>query len=440
MSFIAATLRGWRYRVERIGPWRPGRLARNTVVMTAGLGVRTVLQVALFVGLARTLDVDGYGAFVATLAIVTLFMPMIGAGTGILLVREVARDPGEFPRQLGRALVSIILTAPPIFGLAVLLGMVILPADIPRPVLISLAAAELLAAPIVELSARCYQPFEHMGRMAGLQVGLVALRLLALAILFLIHSDLHLVAWACGYAAATAFAALAALTCVIRDLGSPRWSGLAVRTALSEGLPFALGGAAGRVHAEADKAMLARLDSVNAAGLYSAAYRVAELALLPIHSFLGSAFARLCREGRLGLREVARLAVGLLPVPAVYALLSGVFLFFLADIVPWVLGTGFAESAEVLQWLAGLPFLALLRITLVTIAGAAGYQRMSGGTVILGGLTNVFFNLWLIPQWGWWGAVAATYVAEATMSALLFLGLAAVVGSETKQARNHIAS
>lgn len=36
--------------------------------------------------------------------------------------------------------------------------------------------------------------------------------------------------------------------------------------------------------------------------------------------------------------------------------------------------------------------------------------------IAIGALANVILNLWLIPRWGWRGAVAATYFVEIAMT------------------------
>ncbi len=49
--------------------WRPGRLAKSTFAMTAGMGLRTLAQAAVFLIVARVLGVADYGAYSAVLAL-----------------------------------------------------------------------------------------------------------------------------------------------------------------------------------------------------------------------------------------------------------------------------------------------------------------------------------------------------------------------------------
>ena len=81
-----------------------GALARNTLWMILGQGVRLLVQFAYFVLIARVLHKDGYGAFSGAVALVAVLAPFAGWGSGNLLVKNVSRDPSSFPLYWGRAI------------------------------------------------------------------------------------------------------------------------------------------------------------------------------------------------------------------------------------------------------------------------------------------------------------------------------------------------
>ena len=72
--------------------WRPGRLAKGTLAMTAGMGLRTLAQAVVFLIVARVLGVADYGAYAAVLALSTVFGCFSGWGTQTLMVRDVSRN------------------------------------------------------------------------------------------------------------------------------------------------------------------------------------------------------------------------------------------------------------------------------------------------------------------------------------------------------------
>lgn len=103
--------------MEGLKTYRPGRLARNTMILTMDWGLRAVLQATLFLGFARSLGAEGYGQFVATLAITALFAPFVGLGSAAWLQRQTARNPEAFPPEFGRAFLLILLSSPILFVL-----------------------------------------------------------------------------------------------------------------------------------------------------------------------------------------------------------------------------------------------------------------------------------------------------------------------------------
>lgn len=398
--------------------YRPGRLARNTLVLTMGWGLRTIMQATLFFGVAGALGAEGYGQFVATLAVITLFAPFVGLGSAAWLQRQTARKPEVFPMEFGRALLLILLSAPFLLALALFGGNRLLGSQIPWEMLVLVALAELICNPLVELCACAFKVFELMRPVIWLTSGMVLARLLAFGAL-LLNGAITPRIWAAGYFISTMAFAVVALCYTRLKLGRPCWrlQG-AVRTA-REGIYFALWGASDRIQSDIDKALLARLDSVHAAGVYSAAYRMADMAMLPVHGLLGAATARSFRAGEGGAMASARYAWRLLPIPLAYVLVAGIGLLSCSSLLPWMLGPSFAGSARVLQWLAWIPTVMLIRFWLTNIASVSGHHRLSAVTVGSGAACNATLNLFWIPMYGWKGAVLATYAAEGWMILLL---------------------
>lgn len=405
-------------RMEGLKTYRPGRLARNTMVLTMGWGLRTVLQATLFLGVARSLGAEGYGQFVATLAITALFAPFVGLGSAAWLQRQTARNPEAFPAEFGRAFLLILLSGPILFALALLGGNGLLGSRVTWEMLVVIALAELICNPLVELCACAFKVFERMWPVILLTGGMVFARLLAFGIL-LANQGMSPGLWAIGYFMSTAVFTVAALLYTYSNLGRPylRVQGV-VQTAL-EGIYFALGGASERIQSDIDKALLVRLDSAYTAGVYSAAYRLVDMAMLPIHSLLAAATARFFRAGEGGTQASARYALRLLPGPLAYALIMGTVLLSTAGLLPWMLGSSFADSESVVHWLAWLPAVMLIRVWLTTIAGVSGHHRLSAVAVASGAACNAALNLLWIPRYGWKGAALATFAAEGWVILLL---------------------
>lgn len=410
-----------RYIVSRLLGWRPGKLAKGTFAMTAGMTLRTVGQAAVFLVVARVLGVEAYGAYVAVLALATGLGGLVGLGTPMIMLRDIARDPAISNEGWGRTLAALFVTAPPLFVIFMLVAWVVLPKQVDWVVVVCLGTAEIVLAPLVLAAIQLYQGHERMGRAARLALVPILPRIVAALLLFPFSlvwpmPATPLMAWSFLYLLAAVTAAGYSLWLVRRDFGirnKMRVSGL--RNSIRQGWAFSAGGAAQKIYVDVDKVMLARLASLEAAGIYSAAYRVVDMASVPLLSFFSAAAPRFFRAGQDGTRHVARFALRVLPIPMIYALGVGVTLYMLAGMLPLILGGGFASAADALRWLVWVPLLTTPRRFLQNAFGASGRQQVNVLVVVCGSVLNVGLNLWAIPAWGWRGAIGATYAAEFAM-------------------------
>src|SRR5215467_10202424 len=107
------------------------KLARNSMWMMLGQGLRLVIQALYFIEIARSLGVRNYGAFIGVVALVGIVYPFGSLGGGNLLIKNVARDKSLFPVYWARA-----LTITACFGVLLLVAVslashFVLPAEIP---------------------------------------------------------------------------------------------------------------------------------------------------------------------------------------------------------------------------------------------------------------------------------------------------------------------
>jgi O-antigen/teichoic acid export membrane protein len=401
--------------------WRPGRLAKGTLAMTAGMGFRTLAQAVIFLIVARVLGIADYGAYAAVLALSTTFGCFSGWGTHALMVRDVSCDHYCFAAAWGRALTAIFISSPILLVIYIAVAWAALPAGVSMAVIAFIGLADLVFAPIGLAAIAAYQGRDRLGRAAHLVLMPVlprfagALALLPLTLVF--PKDMRLTVWAALYAVAAFIAALYALWMVRRDLGpTDKPSLLYVWSSLRGGIPFAIGGAALKLYADIDKMMLARLATMEAAGAYSAGYRVADLTIVPVMSLLTAATSRFFRAGEDGLHASLAYAQRILFVPLAYSILAGLGLFLCAGILPLLLGTAYVDAVPALQWLAWLPVVSLPRLLLQTLLIGGNRQNYAVNVLAGGGIFNIALNMWLIPLWSWRGAVTATYAAEVAMA------------------------
>ena len=404
---------------------RSGKLVKDTLSMTSGIGLRMIAQAGVFLIVARVLGVEAYGAYTAVLALAITFGGLVGLGASFIMLRDTARGSEVFTESWGRTLSALLLTAPIFLTVFSLLAWVMLPRQVGWSVILCIGVAEIFLSPLTIAVIEAYQGHERIGRSARVTLAQTLPRLAASLLIWplalVLVDSVHLPVWAVLYLLATAFSATYSLRLLRRDIGAGivfRWHGLGYT--LREAWPFSMTSTAHKVYADVDKVMLARLSTLEITGTYSAAYRVVDMAGVPLISFFSAAAPRFFRSGQDGMQSVARYALRLLPLPMTYALVIGASLYIFAGLLSWLLGSGFASSVEALRWLVWLPLMNTPRRFMQTALNASGRQHTTALIVASGAILNIILNLWMIPLWNWRGAIGATYASEFAMNSLLF--------------------
>lgn len=416
--------------------WRPGKLALNTATMTAGLGFRALAQAVVFLIVARVLGIQGYGAFIAVLALAGALSGFVGFGMQTLMVRDVACDKTSFPLAWSRTLTAVAISIPFILGAYLVIAWLVLPPSIPVVIVAFVGIAEIVFVPLTAISAYAYQGHERMGRAARLIITPFAMRLVS-AVLFafiaiLLSPEDALLTWGFFYIVTNLIAAVYALVLVSRDLGLPApppWRSLF--STLNESIPFSLAGPASRLYSDIDKTMLARFTTLEITGAYSAGYRVLDLVILPLTALLSASIPRFFRAGHGGAHGTLAYARRILPIPLAYALVACTVLYFSAGLLPLILGQNYIKAIGPLQMLAGLPLMSTLRLFAQTALSTSAHQKLAVIIVVGGAVINIILNSLLIPAMSWRGAVISTYISEGLMTIAMFMALRSTVTNKT---------
>lgn len=403
------------------------QLATGTAALTVGLGMRTVGQGLMFVVVARALGVDDYGAYAATMAAAGTLGCFTGLGTATTLIRQVARDKASFGHAWWRSIACVACTAPPLLAVYFVLARLVLPPGVAGSVVLLIGIAEIVFAPVAQLAASAYQGHDRIARSSRLIIAPVVPRFVgALALIPLVRllaPHQHLIAWSILYALASLLTAIYVLGMVRHDLGPmvrPRRPALGA--ALFQGAPFAVGGAALRVYADIDKTMLARMTSLSSAGSYAAAYRIIDLAMVPVMSLLTAVLPRFFRHGEVTAQSVAytaRIAIW----PLAYVLACAAALYVCSDLLAWLLGRSYQAAAQSVRWLALVPLVAMPRLFFQHVLIGADRHRAAVVTLTTGAVFNIVANFLVIPAYGWRGATIATYASELLMTAIMSIFL-----------------
>jgi O-antigen/teichoic acid export membrane protein len=411
-------------------------LARNTAWMVLGQGLRLVIQALYFVEIARSLGVRNYGAFIGVVALVGIVYPFGSLGSGNLLVKNVSRDPRLFSAYWGRALALTAVFGMILFIMVLGLAKFALPPTIPRLLVALVAASDIFGLNLITQAGQAFQAFERLHWTAAMNAMMSAGRLAGAVLLVAIHSHPSAEQWGFIYFGSTAVITLLAMLLVFGKLGKPtfRWSFL--RSEIREGFYFSASQTAQTIYNDIDKTMLARLSTLEATGVYGAAYRLIDVSFVPVSALLWAAYPNFFRAGARGISSSLVYAKPLLLRALGYSGVVGVVLLLSSGLVPYILGNEYAPTAEALRWLAVLPIFKALHYFLSDTLTSAGHQGTRTALQASVAIFNVLINLWIIPRYSWRGAAWSSIASDALL--LCAVGIAVAVFS--RRARLAIAA
>lgn len=388
--------------LARLRDYRPGRLAKGSAYALIGLASRTLVQVTLFILLARAFGAEQFGIYAAAIAIGSLLAPVALLGSGPRLVRDTARDPDAYPDRLAEALMAWVWTAP-LIALAVIAVTAGLDLTASWAFII---LAEAAFGVLVNLLSQCWQAHDRIGIMAGLLLGLVVSRL-TVALGLLLFGALELKTYAPGSLLVSALYAGAGFALTWKRLGPPRWRAATLAGAFRTGRVFMAIALAQSVRAELNKPLLLGMVGAPATGAFAAAQRATDAATLPVQAFITAATPRIHRAGG-GRRQLWKL----LPVPVVGTLAICAAVWVLAPWLSWALGPSYEPAAKAARLLAAMPLITLLRMSAATaLIGAGRQQRLMNIHFVVATL-SITCTLALVPAFGLEGAIGALYITE----------------------------
>lgn len=397
-----------------------GELARNIGWMLMGNGSRLLLQVGTFVLITRVLGSAGFGAFAGVLALVNLVVPFVGLGAGNVMVKNTARDPGAFAASWRAAIRVTGLTGSGLFLATMAAAPLLLPPTVPMALVVAVAGSDVLVAGFYDASWKAYQAFNRLRRVAQLHMLLSVLKLGAAVALGTVIGAPSPVVWGVLYAGCTLAVTLLALVVTHREVVAPAARGQAPPFEPVEGFYFSTSLAAQNIYNDLDKTMLARMSTLEATGIYAAAYRLVEMAYLPIRSMFYAAYANFFQHGAQGVRASLRFGRSLMPLGLGYAAVASAAIFAGAPLIPLLSGAGYHDAAAAARWLALIPLLRATHHFAADVLSGAGHQGSRTLLQIVVAVANVLFNLWLIPAYGWKGAAWASVLSDALLALLLW--------------------
>jgi O-antigen/teichoic acid export membrane protein len=396
-------------------------LARNTIWGLAGYGLRLLIQAVYFVVIARCLKPAQYGGFVAATALAGLISPFADLGSGNLMIKNVARDKAAFPEYWGNGLIVTLIFGTFLAGVVLLSSIALLPTAIPVSAVLCVSLSDLVFVKLLDMAIYAFQAFEMLSSNAHLNVLVSSTRLIGIVALAVALPNPTIRDWSAVYLTGSVLAASIAIAWVTMSLGLPKLALGRIRGESREGLMFSVGLSAFSIYNDIDKTMLARLGSLEATGIYTAAYRLIDVAFIPVKALLNAAYPGIFRSGADGIRGTLRYSRRLMIRIIPYSFCAFAGLMIGASLVPRVLGPDYTKVTEALRWLSLLPLLKTVHFFAADALTGAGHQGARITTQIGIAIFNVLLNLWIIPAYGWRGAAWSSLASDGLLAVTLWL-------------------
>lgn len=384
---------------------------RNLSYKTAAEIVALACGLASTVILSRYLDVAGFGAFNYVFAFMYLFLSLNDLGVNTIVIREVSQAPARAGEIIGAAIALRLTIAGAVLA-AAWAAIWLWPMDPSLRMPLSLFA---LILPLNALNVPGMIFLTAM-RFDYNAIGTIVLRLSGLALIALaVAAGLGVTAVLAGLLVAEIIG-LAVVYRLARPLvrfhvhvDRDLWRVL-LRSALPVGAALLLAAIVNRI----DFVMLEQMVSLEAVGLYSAAYRITNLlekfplfvmaTLYPIMSQLATADPARLRD--VYRKTVAHFAVAGVPLGVVMTIAA-------PHVLALLFGEQYRAAGGALRYLVWSTVCLYLALAGGNLLLSVGRERDSLLALGFGAVANVALNFMLIPTRGIEGAAIATAVSFA---------------------------
>lgn len=392
-----------------------GRLGQNTLLSTAGLSTRAVIQAGYLIVLSRWMGPHGYGLFAGSVAVAIIIALVSGWGVSYVLTQRVARDPASSRALWATAIVQVLLSGVLLIGVLILGSSVALVERVDIRSMLLLGFAELIALPLVQVVTGLCLALDR-GATAAVSMCLIpAFRLFTM-----------IVAVAAGVAgtpdhvaflhfAGSVVGMLIAIYLVNRVDGAPAWpKRLPWRYVTAEGTRYAVGSLVGTSYQEVDKVLLLQILGATVVGTYTAAFRVMSVFVLPVTALMGAALPRLFAIH--GTPSGSRMLKTITLAAVCYAAVATVAAALVAPLMPFVFGHAYAISTKYLLMLS--PWALVFALHQSAAIGLTASDRQGARVMVesLGLALVIGMNLGLLRTMGVGASVLTLLTAEMFMA------------------------
>lgn len=380
-------------------------------------GAQLVGTLVFFALLSRRLGPADYGSFSAMYGLIGISIALAHIGPGLALLQHAM---GNDMKKVSAHFFSIYLAC--VAG-AVVIVMVLAPFLLPRVSTLTVMlfmVAELFGAALVQLSSTMRLIVTGFHSTVPLQVIPVIVKVIAVVCLF-VADALTLRTYGIVYAMACVVIGVTVFLKVTSRLEVPRRPRRMRKDYVTTTLTLSSTIWVFNLHNDGDKLTMSANDLRADVGLYSAAYRLVMLAVIPINALVTSSY-RTFVDPAVGhhFRRAAKYTLA----TTIYCAVAALALIIVAPIaLPLVAGDKYDGAVSITRWLAPLMIVrGFTHFPLNAIMGL-GHPKVRLVCIAISATVAMTIYITLIPTMSWKGAVIGSYVSDTVLAILAWVML-----------------
>lgn len=386
------------------------QIIKNLLSLTSAEVISKIIGLITAAYLGRVLKPEGFGILGFATAFVSYFLLMVNFGLDTYGTREIAKDQSIIPKLVNNILSIRLLFASLWF---IILTVVIVLID--KPIIIKLVL--IISGINLFVNALSINwVFLGIEKMWLIAIRQILTNLLSLVGIIIFVSSEKYILIAAGVTVFSGLINSVWLLGVFRKMYgkiSFEIDKIYIKKIISESLPLVVSSFMIAIYYNLDMVMLGYMKPGEDVGIYSAAYKIILVGIIPFTLILNSFFPSLSKIGlknSLEFRNIMKQYSILMFSSGI--IVTAIIYFNASTIIKIVFGNEYAKAAAPLSILA----LNLLVISINIFFGnpliAWGKQKQYSFAIAFGAVTNIVLNILLIPRYTYIGASLATLMAE----------------------------
>ena len=380
-------------------------------------GAQLVGTFVFFALLSRQLGPTDYGSFAAMYSLIGISLALAHIGPGLAFLQHAI---GADIRSVSAQFFSIYAVC---IGVAAVIVVGLSPLLLPQLPIVTVAlfmVAELFGAALVQMSSTLRLIVNGFRSTVPLQLIPVVIKVVAVVSLY-IADALTLRSYGIIYCGACVIVGAVVILTVTSRLHVPRRLGRLRRKYVSTTITISSTIWVFNLHNDGDKLTMSANNIGADVGLYSAAYRLVMLAVIPINALVTSSY-RTFVDPEVGnhFRRAAKYTFA----TTVYCVIAAGLLIVLAPVaLPLIVGDGFAGAVSITRWLAPLMIVrGFTHFPLNALMGL-GHARARLLCIVISASVAMALYITLIPHLSWKGAVIGSYCSDAVLAIVAWIML-----------------